>query len=181
MEFQNPWQTLIGKEHVDDIPYIQKLLNEVMQHPKVLDNMKAGALRIDHKEFPLIADYLESFQRQHVEKYIVEVTGMHPRAMTWSAWIHICIHGMGLVPHYHDDPVTTCLYLTHSKANLVLRDTRAAIARQWPLRMREKAHADHVIHPEVGDLYIFPGYIDHYVMAQEPDFRISLAADWSFK
>jgi hypothetical protein len=28
---------------------------------------------------------------------------------------------------------------------------------------------------------MFPTFLDHYVMAAEPDFRVSIAIDWCFQ
>lgn len=181
MNLIQPWNTSIGKTSVLDTVDIQALLNEVMEHPRVMENMKAGALRINHTEFPKAANAIEQQLTTHVSEYVRSVSGRFPRSINWSSWYHICIHGLGLVPHYHNDALTSVLYLTDSKANLVLRDTRANIARHWPQDMLDGIHGDYVVHPRQGDFLVFPGYIDHYVMAQEPDFRISIAIDWNFK
>lgn len=181
MNLIQPWNTSIGKVSVEETVDIESLLNEVMQHPDVMKDLKAGALRIYSDTFPLAFAAIDGPLREQVAKYIEQVAGRAPRDMKWSSWYHICIHGVGLVPHYHNDALTSVLYLTSSKASLVLRDTRANIARHWPQDMLDTIHGNMNVDPKRGDFLVFPGYIDHYVISQEPDFRISIAIDWNFK
>lgn len=181
MELLQPWKTTIGKLSVLDFVDIDAMLNEVMQHPAVMEKPVNGSLRVKYEEFPICSDVLEHKLKPQVERYISTVTTHTPKRLSWSSWFHICMHGNGLIPHYHDEALNSVLYLTTSKANLVLRDPLASQARQWPQEMRKVIHADQQFHPVKGDFVIFPGYVDHYVMSDEPDFRISMATDWIFR
>lgn len=181
MELIQPWNTSIGKISFSDLIDVQDLLNEVMQHPQVMENTKVGALRINQMLFPKASRMIDKHLRPIIEGYIYDVGGRRPDNLKWSSWYHICIHGVGLVPHYHNDALTSVFYLTDSKANLVLRDTRANIARHWPQDMLDGVHGNYEVNPRKGDFVVFPGYIDHYVISEEPDFRISIAVDWNFE
>ena len=179
------WTTPIGQRNYLQFFDFKKLLDEVMAHPKIFDDVKVGSLRISSRkeEFPTFVSFLESYLNLEVVNYVKKNFGREPKDMTWSAWVHTCIHGQGLVPHYHmgDEYLTSILYLTESKADLVLRDPRANMVRSWPQDMLKTAFSDHHVHPRIGDFVVFPTYVDHYVMAAEPDFRVSIAIDWCFK
>lgn len=184
MEMIQPWNTTIGKvSFTPEVMDVERLLGEVMAHPRLMNDVKVGSVRLNHEEFPICSHAIDTLLRDEVKKYVIEIGGRSPHYLKWSAWVHLCIHGNGLVPHYHmgDEHISTLLYLTESKANLVLRDTRAPLVRHFPQDMLAKAYADYHVHPRKGDFCVFPSYIDHYVIAAEPDFRVSLAIDWCFK
>lgn len=179
------WTTPIGKSNYLKTIDFNGLLNEVMNHPKIFEEVKVGSLRISDRkeEFPLLTEFIDDVLEDHVKDYVHQNFSRKPKNLTWSAWVHTCLHGQGLVPHYHmgDEYLTSILYLTESQADLVLRDPRANMVRNWPQDMLMSAFSDHHVHPRIGDFVVFPTFIDHYVMASEPDYRVSIAIDWCFK
>lgn len=179
------WCTPIGHENFQPEVDGYKILDEVMMHPDIMKDVKVGSLRVSDRkeEFPQLVALIEHTLQRSVDNYVRENFGREPEETTWSAWVHTCFHGQGLVPHYHmgDEHLTSILYLTESKANLVLRDPRANMLRSWPQDILKTRLADYQVHPRVGDFVVFPTFVDHYVMAAEPDFRVSIAIDWCFK
>lgn len=163
---------------------IDGLLEEVMSNPDVMKDTKVGSLRIsDRKEqFPKFFDFIDTKLRECAKQYMLETYSYRPQEITWSAWAHLCLHGTGLEPHYHmgDEQLTSIIYLTDSKASLVLRDPRANMMRNWPQEILKTTCTDFKYNPRVGDFIMFPTFVDHYVMAAEPDFRIAVAIDWCF-
>jgi hypothetical protein len=180
-----PWNTPIGKWNYAEKTVELQLLDELMQHPAVMQDTKVGSLRISDRkeEFPKLYNFIDTHLRWAFRRYMNSCFDHHPSEVSWSAWAHLCLHGQGLVPHYHmgDEHLTSILYLTESKANLVLRDPRANQVRNWPQEILKTHYPDYQVHPRVGDFVMFPTFIDHYVMAAEPDFRVSVAIDWCFQ
>lgn len=185
IEYKHPWITPIGQTSFFTAVQHEKLLDEVMQHPEIMAEIKVGSLRISDrkKEFPKLASFIENVLKPHAKYFIQDFYDHRPEDLRWSAWVHACINGAGLVPHYHmgDEHMASILYLTESKANLVLRNPMANMMRNWPQEILKGHYADVQVNPRVGDFVIFPTFIDHYVMAAEPDFRISIAIDWCFE
>jgi hypothetical protein len=185
LSVDEPWHTPVGKwNYAQRIGHLQ-LLDEVMQNPDIMKDVKVGSLRISDRreQFPNFYNFIDTELTAAFRQYLFDCYKHTPTEVTWSAWVHVCLHGQGLVPHYHmgDEHLTSIVYLTESKANLVLRDPRANMVRNWPQEILKDHYKDYEIHPRVGDFVMFPTFIDHYVMATEPDFRVSVAIDWCFK
>lgn len=164
----------------------EKMLEEVMAHPAIMKDVKVGSLRISDlkEEFPHCTQYIESELRFQVEHYVRGAFSHDVKNLTWSAWVHTCFNGNGLVPHYHmgDEHVASIFYLTESKAGLFLRNPLANQIRNWPQEILTGPHMrDMRIDPWPGLFVVFPTYLDHYVMAAESDFRVSIAIDWCFE
>jgi hypothetical protein len=161
------------------------MLEEVMQHPDVMKDVKVGSLRLSDRkdEFPLSVDYIDTQLRHEIEMYIRSNYQHHAKNLRWSAWVHTCFNGNGLVPHYHmgDEHLTSIFYLTRSKAGLFIRNPLANMIRNWPQEILKGEMADYRVDPRPGYFVAFPTYLDHYVMAAEPDFRVSIAIDWCFE
>lgn len=183
MEITNPWCVAIGETQFIDEFNIDAMLEEVMSHPDVMKSTKVGSLRINKKDFPKVYAIIDQHLRQEVKTYVEAIGYRLPKLLKWSSWLHFCFHGTGLVPHYHmgDAHLATILYLTDSKAALVLRDPRANFVRHFPQDMQAIHFADQQVIPRKGKFVIVPTYVDHYVMSDQPDFRVSLAIDWCFK
>lgn len=182
---ENIWATPIGKWNFAQQVGELGLLDEILQNPDVLKDTKVGMHRISDRkdEFPKFTSFIDGCLRNCMNEYMLKHYNHVPEFATWSAWTHLCLHGIGLVPHYHmgDEYLTSIIYLTESKANLVLRDPRANMVRNWPQTVLKSHFADHEVHPRTGDFVMFPTYIDHYVMATQPDFRVAVAIDWCFE
>lgn len=185
METKLNWGVPISSWNLSHAVKELGLLDEVMQHTKIMADTKVGSLRISDlkHEFPNFTKFIDVMLAPYIMEYMNTMYGHAPKGLTWSAWVHTCIHGQGLVPHYHmgDEHLASIIYLTDSKANLVLRSPRANMIRNWPQEILTSVEKDHVVHPRVGEFVVFPTYIDHYVMATEPDFRVSVAIDWCFQ
>lgn len=180
------WETPI-QQHINTRSFTSAslMLEEVMMHPAIMKDVKVGSLRISDlkEEFPRCTEYIENDIRHEMEMYIRSAWRHEATELTWSAWVHTCFHGQGLVPHYHmgEEHIASIFYLTNSKAGLFIRNPLANMVRQWPQGVLHGAMKDVRIDPRPGLLVAFPTYLDHYVMAAEPDFRVSIAIDWCFK
>lgn len=185
MNIEEMWSTPIGTDNFVNFVRAGKLLDEVMNHPEIMAQTKVGSLRISDRmdEFPHLTQFIQHRLTHRFEHYMYQAFGYRPRRVSWSAWVHTCFHGQGLVPHYHmgDEHVASILYLTESKAGLVVRDPRANMVRNFPQELLKTNFQDYQHNPREGDFIIFPTYLDHYVMAAEPDFRVSIAIDWCFE
>ncbi|BAQ02606.2 hypothetical protein [Ralstonia phage RSL2] len=159
-----------------------KLLDEVMSHPAIMRDVKVGSLRISDRkdEFPQCTQFIENHLQDELKGYVYQEFGHRVKGVRWSAWIHTCFRGTGLVPHYHmgDEHFASVLYLSESKASLIIRDPRANMVRNFPQEILKTNFADYKLDPRPGDFVMFPTYLDHYVMSDEPDFRVSIAIDW---
>jgi hypothetical protein len=183
MKINNKWDIPFGQlSFTPEQVNTQAMLNEIFQHKCVMEDTKVGTVRMNAVDFPICTGAIESQIKEKIIEYVTLTGGRAPKNLTWSAWAHICLHGTGLVPHYHmgEEHLSSIIYLTESKANLVLRCPIATAVRQYPQDMLAHQYPDFIVHPRQGDFCIFPSYIDHYVMAAEPDFRVSLAMDWCF-
>jgi hypothetical protein len=182
--FKN-WGSPFGVENFKRIVTEEKFLDEVMQHPEVMANTKVGSLRISDRkeEFPKLASFIDERLRAMLHFFMEANFNRTPQNVTWSAWVHTCFQGQGLVPHYHmgEEHITSILYLTDSKANLVVRNPLANMVRNWPQDILRSNMGDVQFNPREGDFVMFPTFLDHYVMAAEPDFRVSIAIDWCFE
>lgn len=162
-----------------------KMLEEVMAHPNIMKDVKVGSLRISDckEEFPHCTEYISTVLYDEVMHYLRKAYSHTPHNLRWSAWVHTCFNGNGLVPHYHmgDEHVASIFYLTDSKAGLFIRNPLANQIRNWPQEILQSAMRDVRIDPRAGLFVAFPTYLDHYVMAAEPDFRVSIAIDWCFE
>jgi Putative 2OG-Fe(II) oxygenase len=163
-----------------------EMLEEVMAHPNIMKDVKVGSLRISDcmEEFPICTSYIQNVLRPEVDMYVRGAFSHTPKNLRWSAWVHTCLNGNGLVPHYHmgDEHITSIFYLTESKAGLFIRNPLANMIRNWPQEILTGPHMrDICIDPRPGKFVAFPTYLDHYVMAAEPDFRVSIAIDWCFE
>lgn len=185
IEYQHPWHIPIGHTAFSQMTEHLGLLDEVMQHPEIMAEIKVGSLRISDRknEFPKLYAFIDKELSIAAKIFLRETYKHRAENLRWSAWVHACINGTGLVPHYHmgEEHLTSILYLTDSKANLVLRNPIANTMRTWPQEILKTVYADYHVNPRAGDFVIFPTFIDHYVMAAEADFRISIAIDWCFE
>ncbi|BCM95118.1 putative 2OG-Fe(II) oxygenase [Burkholderia phage FLC6] len=181
MTVSRMWETPIGERNLEPKVTFYKLLDEVMNHPAIMQDIKVGSLRISDRkdEFPECTRFIEHHLMDEMKGYVYQEFGARVKDVKWSAWIHTCFGGTGLVPHYHMGPehFASILYLTDSKASLIIRDPRANMVRNFPQELKHN-FADYKVDPRVGDFVIFPTYLDHYVMAAEPDMRVSIAIDW---
>lgn len=180
------WETNID-QHVNtlSVKAASLMLEEVMMHPSIMKDVQVGKLRISDlkEEFPICTDAIEMMLKRDVDDYVIKTYGHKPKNLRWSAWVHTCLHGQGLVPHYHmgEEHLTSIFYLTRSKAGLFIRNPLANMIRNWPQEIVQGTMRDVRIDPRPGLFVVFPTYLDHYVMAAEPDFRVSIAIDWCFE
>ncbi len=183
MKFTRPWTTVIGEHQFGAELNVDELLDEAMNHPDIMANPKVGSVRINKRDFPKCYAAIDQHLRAQVKEYMAELGLRMPKLLKWSSWFHLCLHGQGLEPHYHmgDEHLATVLYLTEAKAGIVLRDPRANFVRHFPQDMQAVQHADQLITPGKGKFVIFPTFVDHWVMAMEPEFRVCIAVDWCFK
>ena len=110
---------------------------------------------------------------------------MHPVKIVES-WFNIQQKGGYLLEHNHGTPaVSSALYINvdDRSSNLTFKNPNPLVCSLWnPSTVRKFNYSEHVIKPKNGDMYIFPGWLNHgstNINGTENRMVISANAAWN--
>lgn len=110
---------------------------------------------------------------------------IHPVHITES-WFNIQQRGGYLKDHNHGkSAVSLALYINvdDRSSNLTFKNPNPLVCSLWsPLTVKKVNYSEHVVNPKNGDMYIFPGWLNHgssNINETENRIVISANASWN--
>ena len=178
MELIEPWKVTIGKLNVGNQFDLDEILNELLLMEHVVEENADDHVEILGPNITLLRDtFITPAALDYVEKTMQHVKGFFS-SNTWAVSLK---DNKSLEVHIHSDSnITTVFYPMDSDTALVLVDPRGAACRGYPSAVRANHFGRLRITPRAGDLYIFPSYLQHYVVQTDNEFRLSLVTDYFF-
>lgn len=146
----------------------------------------AGMIRHEHwidrkKLFPIIAPYLQSYIKafyDHHNKYLGNKIELK------SSWVNYMVKGESNPIHTHEHDLSFVLYTKIPKnlikecENHVGNTKPGTINFIYTLSNRKDLISQHTFFPSVGELFIFPACLNHYVnIFQSEGERISVSGN----
>ncbi len=151
----------------------------------------AGIINHEHqidckKLFPIIVPYIQSYLNAYAEHYQGKLPGN--RIELIQAWVNYMIKGESNPLHTHDDDLSFVLY-TDVPKKLVkefenhIGNTRPGLINfVYSLGSNKLSINEHSFIPKVGDIFIFPANLHHYVNTFRSDGeRISVSGNITLK
>ena len=159
------WRTTLLKEEIDKI---KKLCSK---ESKDYRNNLAGILKHEHeidckKIFPILAPYLQSYL-QAFSKYNPKRLGNKLELI--AAWVNYMTKFETNPLHTHDENLSFVLFtqvpkdLKKEYDNNIGNTKPGAINFIYSLEQRKELINQHSFFPLVGELFIFPACLNHYV------------------
>ncbi len=175
------FKTVITKEEIDQIKDLCS--KEGKDYRKNL----AGIIRHEHevnrkKLFPFLAPYVESYLKAYVN-YSGQSLGNQIELIT--SWVNYMTKFESNPIHTHDDDLSFVLFLKVPKNlkeeyNKHIGNTKpGCINFLYNLHESEETITRHSFFPEVGELYIFPASLHHFVTHfQSEGERVSVSGNF---
>lgn len=180
MEIIEPWRTVIAKHRLTDEKLLDELTEELLTCPFFAESRRVGNV-LDEIYTPKTNDVMGSFVKPAVVQYLKDICKYtckddELRSCTWGNMYN---EGDSLDMHVHPNCIlVTVMYLTNSNAPLTLIDPKGNACRGHPSEIIRSSFSNHRIIPKAGDLYIFPSYLQHFVVSNRKGMRVSLASDF---
>ena len=174
------YRTVMTKEEVDQVKKLCSKQNKDVR--ETLAGLLEHEHKIDHKKlFPVIFPYLDSYAKAYFD-YRSEPLGNKLELKT--AWVNYMTKFESNPLHTHDDDLSFVLFLQVPKELLEeYNKTRAntkpgCINFTTGLTIKKEFLTEHSFFPKVGELFIFPATLPHYVNHFKSDGeRISVSGN----
>ena len=161
------YKTKLLPEEIKQIKFLCKK-NKKKDYRKNLAGFLKNEYTIDEKKlFPIIFPYLKSYSQAYTN-YSTNIINMHTMKLK-SAWVNFMKKHESNPLHTHDDNLTFVLY-THIPKDLIKEYTSTITSGTKPGNINFIINygvpdqiCDHSFFPQVGDFYIFPANLVHYV------------------
>ena len=165
---------------------VNQIKNLCSKKNKDVRDMLAGIMKhehkLDHKKvFPVILPYLESYVKAYFDYRAIP---MGNKIELVSSWVNYMAKNESNPLHTHDGVLSFVLFLEIPKKLLeeynqhVGRSIPGSINFVYTLNNRPELISEHSFFPEVGDLFIFPACLSHYVNSFQSDGeRISVSGN----
>lgn len=174
------YKTIISKEEIDEVKKLCSKQNE--DYRESLAGLLKHEHTIDHKKlFPIISPYLQSYVQAY---FNYSSLPMGKRLELKTAWVNYMTKFESNPLHTHDDDLSFVLFLQIPK-NLFKEYKKhpgntkpGCINFLYNLQTRNQFLNEHTFFPAVGDLFIFPAALHHYVNHFQSDGeRISVSGN----
>ena len=184
MRLIQPWKIQIGHQNIAHLVDLEKLKDEILQLHCLTHNDDSKPHVTSVEESPevcrvrdlIITPLVTDFAR---EVFDFDMVGQEFTVDTFGKWFKA---GQELTAHLHGGTgITTVFYPSATEAQLIAFDPRGNACRGYPREIRDNHFGNYTIHPEAGDLYIIPSYIQHCVTTVSEDMRLSLVSDYVFR
>ena len=174
------YRTVITKEEVDQVKKLCSKQNKDVR--ETLAGLLEHEHKIDHKKlFPVIFSYLDSYAKAYFD-YRSEPLG--DKIELKSAWVNYMTKFESNPIHIHDEDLSFVLFLQIPKELLEEYNKTPGNAKPGcinfttSLESKKDFLTQHRFFPKVGELYIFPASLPHYVNHFKSDGeRISVSGN----
>tara|TARA_R100001015_G_C4634382_1_gene200787 strand:- start:3495 stop:4109 length:615 start_codon:yes stop_codon:yes gene_type:complete len=168
---------------------IQKIKNLCNKKGEDVRAKLAGLMNQEYKLnrkkiFKIIAPYLQSYLQAYVEHYGKFVS---PKIELTSAWVNYMTKYESNPLHHHEEDLSFVLFLNVPEKLEEEYKTRKSTSKPGVINFMNKLQEDdmylnsHSFFPRVGDFYIFPANLPHYVNGFSCDGeRISVSGNVKF-
>lgn len=174
------YKTVLTKEEVNQVKNLCS--KEAEDYRKNLAGIIKHEHKINHKElFPIIAPYLQSYVKAFFDYRSLP---MYNQLKLKVAWVNYMTKFESNPLHAHDEDLSFVLFLEIPK-NL-LKEYNEHVGNTKPgclnfiydLQYRKEYINEHCFFPKVGELFIFPSALHHYVNSfQSEGERISVSGN----
>ena len=168
-----------------EIGLVKKLCSKKLEdYRKHLAGLIRHEYELDSKKiFPILFPYVESYLKAYLEHYGNKPLGNNVKLL--SAWVNYMTKFESNPIHTHDHDLSFVLFLQIPKDlreehNKQIGNTKpGCINFLNSLDNRPQIIGQHTFFPEVGDLFIFPACLNHYVNSfQCEGERISVSGNF---
>lgn len=182
MRLIQPWKIQIGHFNIAHLVDLDALRDEILQLHCLTHNDDSRPHITNPEESPEVIRVRDEIITPLVKQFSLEALGFEMgefRVDTFGKWFK---QGQELTAHLHGGTgITTVFYPSATEAQLIAFDPRGNACRGYPRQIRDEHFGNYNIHPEEGDVYILPSYIQHCVTTISEDMRLSLVNDYIFK
>lgn len=174
------YKTILTKEEVDQVKKLCSKKNE--DYRKSLAGLLKHEHKIDPKKlFPVIAPYLKSYIKAYFD---YRGNSMGSKLELKTAWVNYMTKFESNPLHTHDDNLSFVIFLQIPKNLLKEYNDHPGNTKPGCLNFVYHLHDkkqflnEHTFFPKVGELFIFPAGLHHYVNHFQSDGeRISVSGN----